>query len=514
MRQRRRLPRHGRGDAAGARRRGGTEGRGELLDVPLLRRLTEAHADGPVVDGPHEVPRLRELSDDHPGIVDPHRNGVEERVVHHRPAGGADGRGEVAGQTVHAFRDGPQPRGPVVDGVHAGGDRQQRLRGADVRRRPFPADVLLPGLQRHAQRPAATAVHRYPDDAPGHGPLVLIPSRKEGGVGAAVAHGDTETLGGAEHHVRAQFPGRGQQYQAQGVGRHARQALLRLDLLDQWPQIADLAPGGGVLQHRTEYRMVLQLRDVPDDQLETEGLGPGAHHRDGLRVTVLVDEEGIARTARHPPRQGHGLGGSGGLVQQRGVGQLHPGQVQGQLLEVEQRLQPALGDLRLIGGVGGIPARILQHVAQYHRRQDGVVIPHADAGGEQLIARSHLAQAGQHIGLAARAGQFQGTVQAYAARYRLVDQLIQRTQAQGLQHAALLLGVRTYVPPDEGILLLQLGKTPGGVHTLTSYQSGPDPVPLRPEAPHQRLARYPSASSSLSSSLLSVGLILKNQASP
>src|SRR5690606_40817956 len=36
------------------------------------------------------------------------------------------------------------------------------------------------------------------------------------------------------------------------------------------------------------------------------------------------------------------------------------------------------------------------------------------------------------------------------------------------------------MPPDEGILLLQLGKTPGGVHSLTSYQSGPDPVPLRP----------------------------------
>src|SRR5690606_29260781 len=92
--------------------------------------------------------------------------------------------------------------------------------------------------------------------------------------------------------------------------------------------------------------------------------------------------------------------------------------------------------------------------------------------------------------------------------------LIQRTQAQGLQHAALLLGVRTYMPPDEGILLLQLGKTPGGVHTLTSYQSGPDPVPLRPEAPYQRLASYPSASSSLSSSLLSVGLSLQMPSPP
>ena len=79
-----------------------------------------------------------------------------------------------------------------------------------------------------------------------------------------------------------------------------------------------------------------------------------------------------------PPGQGHRLGDRGRLVQQARAGGRQPGQVGDHGLEVEQRLQPALADLGLVGRVGGVPGRVLQHVAPDHRRGDGAVVAEAD----------------------------------------------------------------------------------------------------------------------------------------
>jgi hypothetical protein len=79
-----------------------------------------------------------------------------------------------------------------------------------------------------------------------------------------------------------------------------------------------------------------------------------------------------------PARHGHGFGGGGGFVEQRGVGEFEAGQVDHHLLVVEQRFQAALGDFGLIGRVGGVPARVFQHVAQDDLGRQGVVVAHAD----------------------------------------------------------------------------------------------------------------------------------------
>ena len=95
-----------------------------------------------------------------------------------------------------------------------------------------------------------------------------------------------------------------------------------------------------------------------------------------VRITARVCGCSSASTRRRSPstcrRDGHGhrLGRGGGLVEQRGVGEVEAGQVHHHLLEVQQRLQPALADLGLVGRVGGVPARVLQHVALDHRRRD------------------------------------------------------------------------------------------------------------------------------------------------
>src|SRR3546814_9196170 len=71
---------------------------------------------------------------------------------------------------------------------------------------------------------------------------------------------------------------------------------------------------------------------------------------------------------------------------------LHAGEVDDHLLEVQQYLQAALADLRLIGRVGGVPARILQHVALDDAGQEGAVVAHADHRVHDRVAIGHAAQ--------------------------------------------------------------------------------------------------------------------------
>ena len=114
--------------------------------------------------------------------------------------------------------------------------------------------------------------------------------------------------------------------------------------------------------------------------LDAERLGPGAQHGDasagGVSASTRNTALGAPCSARRQQR--HGLGGGGGLVEQRGVGHGQAGEVGDHRLEVQQRLEPALADLRLVRRVGGVPGRVLQHVAPDHRRGDGAVVAEPD----------------------------------------------------------------------------------------------------------------------------------------
>src|SRR3546814_16905477 len=61
-------------------------------------------------------------------------------------------------------------------------------------------------------------------------------------------------------------------------------------------------------------------------------------------------------------------------IEQRGIGDVKPGQVADQSLVVEQRLQPALADFGLIGGIGGVPGGIFKDIAMDHRREGRAVL--------------------------------------------------------------------------------------------------------------------------------------------
>ena len=131
--------------------------------------------------------RLRATSD-----FEPRR--IEVRLVH-LPDTDLPERGfEQPRVGVHACRDPHQPLWSVVDGVEPGDIGQQRLRGADVRRRLFAPDVLLARLQRHAIGSIPLRVDRDADDASRRLPDVLLQRREERGVRTPVPERDTEPL--------------------------------------------------------------------------------------------------------------------------------------------------------------------------------------------------------------------------------------------------------------------------------------------------------------------------------
>ena len=211
---------------------------------------------------------------------------------------------------------------------------------------------------------------------------------------------------------------------------------------DQVAGVGEGAAAARILQQHAETVAVgEQLGRAADDDLDAERLGPRAQHGQGLGMAVGVDEEALAAAFLvHALQQRHGLGGGRRLVEQGGVGQVHAREVHHQLLVGQERLEAALRDLRLVGRVGRVPARVLQHVALDHTRRVRAVIAHADEAAGHGIALGERAQLCQHIDLAARAGQVQGFATADGRRHRGVDQRVDAFVAGGDGHLALLRG--------------------------------------------------------------------------
>ena len=358
--------------------------------------------------------------------------------------------GKYLGQAVHPFRDQAQFRRSVVDGVEARDDRGQHLRGADVAGGFVPAYVLFAGLQRHAQRAVAPVVYGHADEASGHGTHEFFPACEIRGMGAAVTHGHAEALRIADHDIRIHFAGRRQQHQGEDIGGDADDRSLSMSLFYRPAQIGNLAAAAGVLEQGAEYVPAFQVRErVPHAHFVTEPVGPGAHHRDGLRVAVPVHEEQPAVLFAHAFCHAHGLCRGRGFIEHGGIGDLHPGQVDDRLLEVQQGFQAALADLGLVRRVGGIPGRVLQHIAFYHRRHDGVVIAHADHGGEHAVSPAHAAQAHTDLAFADGPGQRQRLFGYDGFGNGPVDNLFQVVQAQESRHFPDLAPVRADVTAGE-----------------------------------------------------------------
>ena len=291
----------------------------------------------------------------------------------------------AVGNAFHAF-------GAVVNGIHTGQVRQQCLCRTNIGCRFFAADVLLAGGQRHAQGRFARCVFRYTDDAARGGTFELVFKRKISSVRPAEAHRYAEALGVAQSNIRAQFGRRFQQNQAHDVGGNGHDCAFGFQTADNVLQVLHVAVFADVLEQRAEVFAVIRLGKIADHQFKAEIFGAGFHHVQSLRIDARIHKETLGFHFAHAVRHRHRFGGSGRFVQQRRARHGETGQIDAHLLEVQQSFQTTLRDFRLIRGVGSVPTRIFQHVAQNHVRHAGRVIAQADIGFVDHVFRRNAFQ--------------------------------------------------------------------------------------------------------------------------
>ena len=439
-------------------------------------RLIERDADACVAD-PSQVEALRQRRPHQRiGACGLDHDGVEEHVVHQAMATPRRRIGQQSRLQVHPPRDALQPLRSVPHGVTAGDHRQQHLRGADVRRRLLAPDVLLARLQREPHRRLARRILRNADQSSRHVALVGIARGHIAGMRTAEAHRHAEALRRTHHHIGAHLARRRQQRERQRIGADDDQRVRFVRRTDFRREFADRARGAGILQHQSERLRRgdrCQIARCHIEDTDADRQRARRQHGTRLRMQVGRNRQHVGLRPADGVRHRHRLGRRGGLVQQRGVGDLHRRQFADHGLEVEQRLQPPLGDLRLIRRIGGVPARILQHIPLDHRRRVRAVIAHADQRLLQHILPGEAAQFGDHRRLVDRRRQIQRAVGADRRRHGLRRQIIQRRRAHFVQHRGDVGFRRTDVTRDKTIRRLERGELRQSVHqsSVSRYSS-------------------------------------------
>jgi hypothetical protein len=346
---------------------------------------------------------------------------------------------ECAGQVVHARGNRLQAGRPVIHRIHRDNVRQERLRGADIRGRFLTADVLLARLQRHPVRRLAVRVDRHADDAPRHVAHGRLPGGEEGGMRPAESQRDTQPLRVAEDHVGAHFARRRHDGEREQIRRHRDERPGLVGPRDERPEVVEPSAFVGILDQRTERPRVEAHRvGRSHPQLDPQRFGAAPEHRDGLREAAVRHEEHSAIVAQllrlQPVQQRHGLAGRGPFIQQRRVGHFHPGQIRDDGLEVEQRFEPALRDLRLVRRIRRIPARVLEQAPPDHARRQRVVITQADEAAQHAILAGNGLEAAQVLRFALGGRQSERRPEADAGGNGFVDQGVQRGSADRREH--------------------------------------------------------------------------------
>ena len=202
-------------------------------------------------------------------------------------------------------------------------------------------------------------------------------------------------------------------------------------------RVVDDRPGGvRILKHDGEEPLPIEFkrRLVADDHLDPERFRARPHHRDRLRMTALGNKDRPRLVVLvHRVRHVHRLGGGGRLVQERGIRDVERREIGDHLLEIDQRLHAPLGNLRLIGRVGRVPAGIFEDVPLDDRRHDAIAVSLANVAFENAVLRCHGAQLEQRLMFSEARREIQRRGRAQLRRGGGIDQGIQRRESPGSQ---------------------------------------------------------------------------------
>ena len=424
---------------SGLPRRFGEHGH-DILRIVFGDRLVERDADAGGVVAEVDAPRFRQPAHDGSvGALDPQR--VEILAIGLREAERADGAIDGDGGRVDPRRNRAQALGAVVDRIHRRDVGQKRLRRADVGRRLLAADVLFARLQRHAIRLLAARVDRESDDAAWRLPHVGLARGEERRVRTAAAERHAEALRVADDGIGADLARRRDQREREKIGGDGDERARGVRALDRRTKIGHRAALVRILQQdaeRLRNRLLRHAREIDDFDLDVERLGAAAQHVERLRIAPFRDEEhalaGADLLRLQPMEHRHRFARRRAFVEERRRRDVHAGQVANDRLEVEQRLEAALRDLRLIRRVRRVPAGVLEDVAQDHARRHAVVVAHADVRTGDGVARGDAAQTAQVgvLGFAFR--QVERRLAANGRRNGLIDQHVERWHADRVEH--------------------------------------------------------------------------------
>src|SRR5471030_1224271 len=459
------------GRAAGRMREHGPQQRDVFAGGGLVERDADVRGvDDTQVDAVRVGRRVQLF-----GVLDGDGQRVEEGGVGDGVAERLQVGGQDAGVAVHALGDLQQALRAVVDGVHRRHHGQQHLRGADVGGGFFAADVLLAGLQRQTIRGVALRVDGDADQAAGHAAFEFVAGGQVAGVRATETERHAEALAVADDDVGAPFARWREHGQRQQVGGDDDHRALGLDGGHVGRVVAHHAVDARVLQQHAEaVADAGQFIRVEGAYFDAERLGARFDHFARLRQHVVGHVEHLRLRFTDALDQRHRFGGGGAFVEHRRVGDAHAGQVGDGLLEVQDRFEAALRNLRLVGRVGGIPGRVFEDVTQHHARRVRVVVALADHRLEHLVFRGDLFQLGQRFlfrhGLRVLA-QRQRALVADVGGNEGVDQRGARGVAEDGQHRLLFGGVWADVTGDEGIAGFELGQAGAG-HDLSGPKRG------------------------------------------
>ena len=361
------------------------------------------------------------------------RDGVEERLRGHPGPRRLQRAGQAVGQEMHPLGNRPQAVRPMENGIETGHHRQQRLRRADVRGGLFAADMLFASLQRQAVRLVSPRVDADPHDPAWHRAFQVVAAGHEGGMRAAITQGHAEPLRRSDGNIGPHGTRFLQQTQRQKVGRHHRNPLCRMQPGDGAGEVGDMAIGAGILENRAEIITCAHRLGVTHGDGDAKGGGAGLDHADGLGVAVAVDEEPARLRFRRPLGHRHRFRRRRRLVQQAGIGHIKAGQVADHGLVIQQRLKPALRNLGLIRGIGGVPRRILKDIPlDGGRRYSAVVALPDQAGHHPVLLGNRLHPRQQFVLGQGCPGQRRGLPDA--CRHRLGNQRVQGGHPHHRQH--------------------------------------------------------------------------------
>ncbi len=418
-------------------------------------RLVEGNPEdsGPV--GTEVDPDIRTTREDFGALrlINDQGEGVEPSAVREPVSGRFEGGGELRGRRVDATGDALEALRPMIDGIHPGHHREEDLGGADVRGRLLAADVLLAGLQGKAQGMAPVRIPRDPDETSRHAAFQGIAAGHVGGVRSAESHRHAEALRAAYDDVGAPASGRLEEDESQQIGRDDDNASGGLAGSGEVTRIVDPAAFTGILKEDADQLLArdgeVETADRIDDNLDPEGLGPGADDIDGLGKTGVTDQELFPFHPR-PGGKGHGLGRGGGFVEERCVRHGKGGELADEGLVIQQSLEPSLRNLGLIGGVGRVPARILEDAALDHRWRDRAVVTASDAGTDVRVSPEDPVELREGFGLVEGRRQRERLVAEKIGGDDLADEGIERRTSQRREHRLHLPRRRAEVAVREG----------------------------------------------------------------